>query len=255
MREFDALRSRVEDTAARLAAAQSGRRDRNQSLLDTVARLEAKFAAQEQELTYYRDRIRPLETANAQLSALMSRLLDMVDSGLGDEDDADDPVRAATAKAAAMLEHDLIPLPPQPDMSDELIVVEDTAPMFDDVDGETLAAEAAADAENGDLPSIVQIAAAAAETDADTWAEDVAAEDAEPAEIESVDALADALGEAVTGAGAAQPTAADIRALLERVEAAAAEVRAAGAAAGPKAAPGTDRVTAMPVRRSGGAAA
>ena len=85
MHEFDALRSRVEDTAARLAAAQSNRRDRNSSLLDTVARLEGKFAAQEQELAYYRERIRPLETANAQLSALMSRLLDMVDGGLGDD--------------------------------------------------------------------------------------------------------------------------------------------------------------------------
>lgn len=274
MHEFDALRSRVEDTATRLATAQSNRRDRNHSLLDTLARLEAKFAAQEQELAYYRERIRPLEAANTQLSALMNRLLDMVDNGLGAEDDADDPVRAATAKAAAMLERDLIPLPPQSEiaepaseesdmsaMPDEDMRAEDFAQQFDDVDGETLAAEDAADADGAELPSIVQIAAAAADDSVEQGVADDEAQDLvelEPesgGEIDSVDALADTLGEPAARGDATQPTAADIRALLERVEAAAAEVRAAGAAAGARPAAEDDQGADAPARRSGGAAA
>jgi hypothetical protein len=242
MREFEALRNRVEDTAARLATAQTGRRDRNRSLLDTLARLEAKFAAQEQELAYYRDRIGPLEAANARLSALMGRLLDMVDAGLGSDDDADDPVRVATAKAAAMLENELVSLPP-PDQDAgfaEPVSADDAEAAFEDVDGAVLAAEDAAETDDdaADLPQVVRLAVAAA-ADAD---------------LESVDALADALADGLgvqaAGGDSLHPTAADIRALLERVEAAAAVVRAA-----PRPGAQPARIAPMPARRGTGAAA
>ena len=239
MSEFDALRSRVEETAARLAVTQSDRRERNQSLLETLARLETKFAAQEQELVYYRERIRPLEAANVQLSALMGRLLDMVDSGLGEEDDPEDPVRAATAMAAAMLDRDLIPVPAQPDDAPAGATAADGAePRFDDVGDAELAAEISDETGDGDLPSLVRVAAAVAAA--------VPAED-----LESVDALADALGAQAADPDPLHPTAADIRALLERVEAAAAQVRAADA----EAAPETALTATQPARRTAGAAA
>jgi len=239
MSEFDALRSRVEETAARLAVTQSDRRERNQSLLETLARLETKFAAQEQELVYYRERIRPLEAANVQLSALMGRLLDMVDTGLGEADDPEDPVRAATAMAAAMLDRDLIPLPAQPADAPAVATAADGAePHFDDVGEAELVAELSDEAGDGDLPSLVRVAAAVAAA--------VPMED-----LESVDALADALGAQAADSDPLHPTAADIRALLERVEAAAAQVRATDA----EAAPQTARTATLPDRRTAGAAA
>lgn len=243
MNEFTALRSRVEETAARLAAAQCDRRDRNQSLLATLGRLEAKFASQEEELAYYRDRIRPLEAANMQLSALMGRLLDMVDGGLGNDDDAEDPVRIATAMAAAMLDRDLIPLAEAPlaelaHAGDAGPFAEDAVAGYEDVDGETLASELAGEDEGAELPSLVRVAAAVAAVEPE-------------GDFESVEALADALSGQADDADPLHPTAGDIRALLERVEAAAAQIRVAHAEAPSR----TDQVATLPSRRSADAAA
>jgi hypothetical protein len=222
MSDFENLRVRVEATAERLAETQKERRHRNQSLLDTIARLEGKFAAQEQEVAFYRDRVRPLEVANAQLRDLMGRLLDMVDAGF-DETSERDPVRQATSMAAQMLDRDMLPVAEA--------AAEDFSAMFEETDRASLDAELAEADDGEDLPAVVDLArAAAADADADP-----------------VDALADIFAPAPSRAERLQPTAEDIRTLLERVEAAAARVNAAADPVPPQSAP--------PVRRISGAAA
>lgn len=215
MSNIETLKARVEETAGRLAATQQDRRRKNQSLLETLARLEEKFAAQEQELAFYRERIRPLEAANIQLSQLMQRLLDMVDAGLADAADHDDPVRQATAKAESMLKNDLVPVvgsqgaaePRYEDVDAETLAAEDAAEaLFEDVDPEALAAEVAAEPTNDDVPEPVRVAIAAA---------------ASVFEPEAVDVPDEALDGQNAEEKSLEPTASDIRALLERVEAAA----------------------------------
>ena len=218
MSDLNGLRNRVETTAERLAAAQQDRRRQNGSLLDILGRLEQKFAAQEQELAFYRERVGPLEAANAQLSMLMQRLLDLVDAGLDGADDLRDPVHQATEMAAAMLQCELVsevtgdaaaPIAQYDDVDANTLAAENAAEArFEDADQDELAAEAAADVDAGDsdLPQLVRLAI-------------VAAKDA--GSPDSIDRLAETLGGEAAENGPLQPTADDIRALLERVEAAA----------------------------------
>jgi hypothetical protein len=218
MSDLSDLKTRVETTAERLAAAQQNRRRQNSSLLEILGRLEHKFAAQEEELAFYRERVGPLELANTQLAALMQRLLDMVDAGLDSTDDPHDPVREAMAMAVTMLERDMILAAPA---AGEL-----PAGLYEDVDAAALAAEDAAEAvfEDADPDDIAAEAAAEAEAAADEFPELVRAAIAAASEPDSVEILAATLGAEVADSDPHQPTAADIRALLERVEAAAARM-------------------------------
>lgn len=101
MKDFDTLRHRVEATTARLSTAQSERQEQTHSLIGMLGQLEEKYAVQEKQFAYYRDRLEPLEQSNAQLTALMENLLDLIDSGFGEG--SLEPMRQASAMAAAML--------------------------------------------------------------------------------------------------------------------------------------------------------
>lgn len=206
--DVEALRSRVEATAERLTALRADRRRRNRALLDALARLEEKFAAQEHELAYYRGRVEPLEAMIAEFGELAARLLDVVDAGLDRLDDPEDGVQRAIAVATAMLERDLAPPP-----GTSLGAAPDGGIRFDDAPAEALAAEAAADREAADLPEMVRAACRAAAAD--------------PAAADTM-----------------TPSAEDIRALLERVEAAAgAGIGRGGGTAEPGTAQGRPRAS------------
>ena len=79
MQDFDTLRDRVEETARNLTSAQGERQAQTETLIGILRQLEEKYAAQEQQLAYYRDRVEPLQQANEQLSQLMGNLLDLID--------------------------------------------------------------------------------------------------------------------------------------------------------------------------------
>ena len=101
MEDFDTLRHRVEETAERLSSAQSERQEETHALIGMLSQLEEKYSAQEQQFSYYRNRLEPLEQANAQLTSLMENLLDLIDSGFGEGSLG--PLRKASAMASAML--------------------------------------------------------------------------------------------------------------------------------------------------------
>jgi len=148
MQDYDALRVRVEETARRMKEAQARRSQGNQSLVDVLGSLETKFKAQEEELAFYKARVGPLETANSRLAELIGRLLDMVDSGFGE--DSLEHMRRATAMASAMLDKDMASLPARERPAD--------APgRYEDVEPERLAADAAAAEDDLDaLPEFVR---------------------------------------------------------------------------------------------------
>ncbi|NKB21238.1 MAG: hypothetical protein GKS01_12145 [Alphaproteobacteria bacterium] len=101
MQNVDELKTRVEETAEKLRAFQEGRNGQSQSLVEMLSQLEEKYAAQSVELEYCRERIDPLETANAQLAVLMESLLDTIDAGFANIDG--DPLQKAADIAGSML--------------------------------------------------------------------------------------------------------------------------------------------------------
>ncbi len=105
MQDFDTLRERVEATTEMLRSAQADRHDQTESLVTILRQLEEKHAAQAQQLLYYQKRVTPLEEANQQLASLMENLLDLIDTGFGDQSLA--PLREASTMASAMLASDL----------------------------------------------------------------------------------------------------------------------------------------------------
>ena len=106
MQDFDTLRNRVEETAQRMASAQSDRQDQTRSLVDILQQLEEKHAAQEQQLAHYKQKFGPLEQANIRLTELMENLLDLIDRGFGE--DSIEPLRGASNIAATMLAKELV---------------------------------------------------------------------------------------------------------------------------------------------------
>ncbi len=101
MQDLDTLRTRVDQTADKLATAESARRAQTSSLVTMLQRLEEKYTSQEAELEYYRQRIEPMEVANRELSGLMDRLLDLIDTGF--EKDSAGALQDAAKLAADML--------------------------------------------------------------------------------------------------------------------------------------------------------
>jgi len=85
--------------------AQSERQQETQSLIEILRDLEEKYSAQEKQFAYYRSRLEPLEQSNAQLTALIEHLLDLIDGGFGEN--SLDPLRKASAMASAMLRSDM----------------------------------------------------------------------------------------------------------------------------------------------------
>ncbi|MBT5049583.1 MAG: hypothetical protein HOM58_13875, partial [Rhodospirillaceae bacterium] len=112
MQDFDTLKIRVEETAQKLASAQGERQEQTETLVGILQQLEEKYAAQEQQVAYYRDRVHPLEQANEQLSLLMGNLLDLIDTGFGEDSMA--PMRKAADMATAILATDMAPVVDEP---------------------------------------------------------------------------------------------------------------------------------------------
>jgi hypothetical protein len=102
MQDIETIRARVDRTASRLAEAESERRERTSSLVGMLQRLEDKYARQEEELSYYRDRMAPMEQANSELAGLMGKLLDMIDAGF--ELGSQTALQEAAAIATQMLD-------------------------------------------------------------------------------------------------------------------------------------------------------
>lgn len=101
MQDFGTLRNRVEETAQKLTSAQGERQEQTETLIGTLRQLDEKYAAQEQQVAYYRERVEPLEQANEQLSLLMGNLLDLIDNGFSEESLV--PMRKASEMATALL--------------------------------------------------------------------------------------------------------------------------------------------------------
>lgn len=132
MQDFDTLRYRVEETAQKLASAQGERQDQTDTLVDILRQLEEKYAAQEQQVSFYRNRVEPLEQANEQLSLLMGNLLDLIDDGFGEDSLA--PMRKASEMATALLATDMVP------EAEEL--TEESVPVDDKVDEQPVSEQA-----------------------------------------------------------------------------------------------------------------
>jgi len=101
MQDLNSLRVRVDQTAEKLAVAETERRERTSSLVAMLQRLEEKYSTQEDQLTHYRQRLEPLEAANGELAALMGRLLDLIDAGF--EQGSTGSLQEAATLAADML--------------------------------------------------------------------------------------------------------------------------------------------------------
>lgn len=108
MQDLESLRTRVDQTADKLATAETERRDQTSSLVNMLQRLEEKYTSQEVELNYYRERIQPMEAANGELAKLMDKLLDLIDTGF--DEGAMGSLQDAAKLATDMLGSDL----PQP---------------------------------------------------------------------------------------------------------------------------------------------
>jgi len=100
MSNFEEFQDRVDQAAAQVDTARGARQKQNRELMDMLARLEQRCNDRDRELDLARARIEPLEHENAELSGLITRLLEIVADGLG----ADEPLEQASGIAAALLE-------------------------------------------------------------------------------------------------------------------------------------------------------
>ncbi|MDA0652599.1 MAG: hypothetical protein O3C49_04885 [Proteobacteria bacterium] len=189
MQDFDTLRRRVEETAERLSSAQSERQKETQSLVGILRHLEEKYSAQEKQFAYYRTRLEPLEQSNVQLTFLIENLLDLIDSGFGEN--SLEPLRKASEMAATMLENDIKPLDDTSSdnegVSDQEISTETTVEATDEIDGETDgepdAVAASAEPEMATLDDIDDGDADGRETEAVSEVEADAADDSDVAVV------------------------------------------------------------------------
>lgn len=178
MSDFDALREQVEQTAGRLAAAQTDRQTRTENLLGMLGRLEDKFNVQQEQLTHYRTRVDPLEQSNRELCELMQSLLNIIDADI--VAGQDDPLHSAVDLATRMLAEDMAP---DPAMQDRHGGAAEPDMRFEDAPAQLLDAEAESEAEveagtEAELPAAVSdaqaealamsIGARSAESSADT---------------------------------------------------------------------------------------
>lgn len=178
MSDFDALREQVEQTAGRLAAAQTDRQTRTENLLGMLGRLEDRFNVQQEQLTHYRTRVDPLEQSNRELCELMQSLLNIIDADI--VAGQDDPLHSAVDLATRMLAEDMAP---DPAMQDRHGGAAEPDMRFEDAPAQLLDAEAESEAEveagtEAELPAAVSdaeaealamsIGARSAESSADT---------------------------------------------------------------------------------------
>ena len=157
MQDFDTLRRRVEETAERLTSAQSERQKETQSLVGILRHLEEKYSAQEKQFAYYRARLEPLEQSNAHLTVLIENLLDLIDTGFGEN--SLEPLRKASEMASTMLENEIKPLDDASSdhdgISDQEISAEATDEIDQEMEEEPDAVAASAEPEMATLDDIV----------------------------------------------------------------------------------------------------
>ena len=80
---------------------QNARHDQNENLTNLLGNLEEKFKARTVELDYCNSQIESLTQDNAQLSELVERLVNLIESG--PENAEDDPLIRASTMAATLL--------------------------------------------------------------------------------------------------------------------------------------------------------
>jgi hypothetical protein len=184
---------------------QEGQNGQSQSLVEMLGEREEKYAAQSIELEYYRDRIDSLETANTQLAILMESLLDTIDAGFVNIEG--DPLQRAAEIAGSMLVGE-ISLNASGFRAEEMIEEENQSEAIKAP--EELVIEEAASEEG-----IEEVAAEDSEV--------AVTEESEVVKIEGVVGFEEELS-----GDDDKPAAADIRVLLERVEALAVKAGAMG---------------------------
>jgi len=258
MEEFNELRSRVEETAEKLATLHVERQEQGKSLISTLIHLEEKYSEQEQELAHYKEKMEPLERANQDLAVLLENLLDLIDRGFGE--DSLQPMRNATDMASKMLDEDLVAPPvveETVEAEEEPVAIEmEAEPVpeeFDEEPAELSVETFEEDPVTHDLPEMVMAccapeAIAYEEPVMEAEANDTAlpgidaeidtpmgVEEEEPEEIgfdelvaEAEEAEAEEAPEIVAEPAAEDdtPASTDIRALLERVQALAGKAEA-----------------------------
>ena len=95
MEDISALRARIEQAAEGLDSAEDMRRNRNETLGDTLAKVEERFSARGMELGYLRERIGELETANDGLAATIEEFSVLI------REESEDQVESALFRASA----------------------------------------------------------------------------------------------------------------------------------------------------------
>jgi hypothetical protein len=149
MQDLESLRTRVDQTADKLAIAETERRDQTSSLVNMLQRLEEKYTSQEVELNYYRERIQPMEAANGELAKLMDKLLDLIDTGF--DEGSMGSLQDAAKLATDMLGSDLLePADEEPQEAAAEAVAEEEAA------AEAVAEEEAAEEEVQEAPTVAE---------------------------------------------------------------------------------------------------
>ncbi len=101
MGELGELRNRVDQAVDRLAVANDARRRQSQGLMTLMSDLEAKYEARDEELEHCRRRIEVLTRANDDLSGLVEKLVQIVDTTVTSQDE--DALFRAAAMAADLV--------------------------------------------------------------------------------------------------------------------------------------------------------
>lgn len=255
MSDIAELKQRVDRAVENLRSDAERRRREGQALADKLARLEEKYHARTVELAYCRERIDDLERVNAELQRLVVSMLDFVESDASG--DSRQSVHRASATALELVEGWQPPDPDeaadeatneaaQPEANGEAVSAPDKAAQilaalaYKDVDAEELEIEDLLDPMPEDAPPALTAARAAAETaapppetaptaNAATVTEDATAAPPEDLRAEIHIPEPEPTPEAAPTPAQPAPRDADIRALMARLEKAAAQANARAA--------------------------
>lgn len=248
MSEIGELKQRVDSAVGRLKTVREERRHYSEDLVRKLGALEEKFAARAIEVDYCRQKIADLERVNRELITMVDAMLGFLESDLGEP--AEQGVFRASALAQELVE-DWTPPPNQPRQepawSDEPHRPAHPAAFeaphevngFEDVTPEELEIEALLDPEVTELPESVVASLAVARPSPLQNGYDAAHEIVDVTDFEDDMALLDEVAEAedltadieipdvdeVGPSAAEEDRESDIRALMARLERAAARAR------------------------------
>ena len=165
MSELEGLKNRVEQAVEQLSTVQNARHDQIKNLTNLLGNLEEKFKARTVELDYCNSQIESLTQDNAQLSELVERLVNLIESGPKNAED--DPLIRASTMAATLLKgwsggEAAAALGADVPETNDIDLQQNVALSFEDVSDDELKAEAL-DAPEGEVSELVANAIAAAQ--------------------------------------------------------------------------------------------